>query len=83
MSKAITSGVATLRTAIHLLLTKFLCIWLTINVVSNLAVFSLTYYIEHFACVDFTEFLFLHYPFNQTVLSLALSDLSLTVFRSY
>ena len=24
------------------------------------------YYIEHFACVDFTEFLFLHHPFNQT-----------------
>ena len=31
-----------------------------------------SHYIEHFACVDFTEFLFLPYSFNRTGLSLGL-----------
>ena len=28
--------------------------------------YKLVIYMEHFACFDFTEFLFLNYPFNQT-----------------
>ena len=31
-----------------------------------------SHYIEHFACVDFTEFLFLPYVFNRTGLGLSL-----------
>ena len=34
-----------------------------------------SYYSEHFACVDFTEFLFLRYPFNRTGLRLGLAVL--------
>ena len=30
----------------------------------------MSYYIEHFTCVDFIEFLLLHYPFKQIVLGL-------------
>jgi len=32
-----------------------------------------SHYIEHFACVDFTEFLFLPYPFNRTSFGLGLT----------
>jgi len=37
-----------------------------------------SHYIEHFACVDFTEFLFLLYPFNRTGLGLIVFGLGLT-----
>ena len=39
----------------------------TARIVSRL---DSSYFIEHVACVDFTELLFLHYPFNQTGLGL-------------
>ena len=37
-----------------------------------------SHYIEHFACVDFTEFLFLPYSFNRTGLGLIVFGLGLT-----
>jgi len=37
---------------------------------------------EHFACVDCTELLFLHYPFNQTGLVLIVFGLGPTVMFS-
>ena len=40
-----------------------------------------SHYIEHFACVDFTEFLFLPYSFNRTGLSLGLIVFGLGLTR--
>ena len=37
-----------------------------------------SHYIEHFACVDFTDFLFLVYPFDRTGLGLTVFGLGLT-----
>jgi len=40
-----------------------------------------SHYIEHFACVDFTEFLFLPYAFNRTGLGLGLIVFGLGLTR--
>jgi len=40
-----------------------------------------SHYIEHFACVDFTEFLSLPYPFNRTGLGLGLIVFGLGLTR--
>jgi len=58
-------------------ITKFSCISAS---TSQCSVYRLdsSHYMEHFACVDFTEFLFLPHPFNRTGLGLIVFGLGLT-----
>ena len=42
-----------------------------------------SHYIEHFACVDFTQFLFLPYSFNLTGLGLIVFSLGLMLCTFY